>query len=523
MAGSKNSAHSRRSNPVASSGTGSAFACFFLAAAVMAAAVIWFYKTGATLLSGDAEAHLNIARRIIDSRTPGWNQIGTTWLPLPHLIMIPFVRYDELWSTGLAGAIPSALCMAMGTAFLFSAIRRVFDSVPAGAAAAAVFLLNPNTLYLGAIPMTEPPLFAALFALLYFTVRFQQTQGYGAVIGAGVAATAGTLIRYEGWFLLPFVALFFLINGGRRKWSATLLFCLIASIGPAVWLAHNWWYFDDPLYFYRGPWSARAIQGNKPYPGRGNWREAFQYYLAAGVLIAKWPAIAIAAVGSLFALLNRAARWPALFLTLPAAFYIWSLHSSGTPIFVPQLEPHGHYNIRYAMALVPLAALGAAAFARFGKWQATAITALALLPCLMDWATHPITWQEADINSRGRRVWIAQATRYLGQAARPGDTFFTSFNDMTAIYRTLSIPIRKTLTSDNYQQFLMAESRPDLLLWEDWAVVMGGDPVQTIIDKARLKGPDYELHRRIFVKGQPVIEIYHRKSTLPTPPPTPPK
>jgi len=141
----------------------------------------------------------------------------------------------------------------------------------------------------------------------------------------------------------------------------------------------------------------------------------------------------------------------------------------------------------------------------------------------MDWATHPITWQEADINSRGRRVWIAQATRYLGQAARPGDTFFTSFNDMTAIYRTLSIPIRKTLTSDNYQQFLMAESRPDLLLWEDWAVVMGGDPVQTIIDKARLKGPDYELHRRIFVKGQPVIEIYHRKSTLPTPPPTPPK
>ena len=81
----------------------------------MAAAVIWFYKTGATLLSGDAEAHLNIARRIIDSRTPGWNQIGTTWLPLPHLIMIPFVRYDELWSTGLAGAIPCSLLSAVSS------------------------------------------------------------------------------------------------------------------------------------------------------------------------------------------------------------------------------------------------------------------------------------------------------------------------------------------------------------------------------------------------------------------------
>ncbi len=517
MAVSKNSARSRRSNSVAANGTGSAFVCFFLAAAVMAAAVIWFYKTGATLLSGDAEAHLNIARRILDSRTPGWNQIGTTWLPLPHLMMIPFVRYDELWSTGLAGAIPSAICMALGATFFFSAVRRIFDSVPAGAAAAAVFLLNPNTLYLGSIPMTEPPLFAALLALLYFTVRFQATQGYGAVVGAGLAATAATLIRYEGWFLLPFVALFFLFTGGQRKWSATFLFCALAAIGPVIWLAHNWWYFDDALYFYRGPWSAKAIQGNKPYPGRGNWREAFEYYIAAGSLIAKWPALALAAAGTLFALATRAARWPALLLVLPIAFYIWSLHSSGTPIFVPQLEPHGYYNIRYALALVPLAAFGAAAFARYGKWPAFAVTLLALAPCLMDWNSHPITWQEAEMNSRGRRVWIAQATDYLRRNAHPGDTFFTSFNDMTAIYRTLSIPLRRTLTSDNYQEFLIAESRPDLLLREDWAVVMGGDSVQGIIDKARLHGPDYELDRRIFVKGQPVIEIYHRRTNLPTP------
>ena len=66
---SKSSAALRRSN-----GTVPALVCFVFAAAVMAAAVVWFYRSGATLLSGDAEAHLNIARRIIDSRTPGWNQ-----------------------------------------------------------------------------------------------------------------------------------------------------------------------------------------------------------------------------------------------------------------------------------------------------------------------------------------------------------------------------------------------------------------------------------------------------------------
>lgn len=515
MAASKSSATSRRSN-----GAGPALVCFVIAGAVMAAAVFWFYRTGATLLSGDAEAHLNIARRIVDSRTPGWNQIGTTWLPLPHLLMVPFVRYDELWRTGLAGAIPSAICMALGTAFLFSAMRRVFSSMTAGAAAAAVFLLNPNTLYLGSVPMTEPALFASVFAILYFTVRFAETQGFGAVAGAGIAAAAATLIRYEGWFLLPFLAMFFVATGGQRKWRAAMLFCGIAAIGPAVWLAHNWWYFEDALYFYRGPWSARAIQGDRPYPGRGNWREALEYYVAAGSLIAKWPALVLAAGGSLLALATRPARWVTVLFLLPVGFYVWSMHSSGTPIFVPQLQPHSHYNIRYAMALIPLAALGAAAVGRFGRLPALLAVLLAIAPFAMDWKSHPITWQEADVNSRGRRAWTGQATAYLRRAAGPQDTFFTSFNDMTAIYRTLGIPLRDTLTGDNRLEFMMAESRPDLLLRETWAVVMGGDTVQGVIDRARLLhlhrgGPTYELALRIITKGQPVIEIYRRQEPLP--------
>ena len=51
---------------------------------------------------------------------------------------------------------------------------------------------------------------------------------------------------------------------------------------------------------------------------------------------------------------------------------------------------------------------------------------------------------------------------------------------------------------------------PDLFLHEDWAVVIGGDAAQTVVDKARLHGPRYELERRIMVKGAPVIEIYRR-------------
>src|SRR4051794_19862952 len=206
MAASKSSRASRRSDGTPGTSAAAILLCFLACSGVMAAAVTYFQETGATLLSGDAEAHLNIARRVFDSRTPGWVQLGTTWLPLPHLLMMPLVRNMEMWRTGLAGAIPSALCMALAGTFLFATLLRLFDSVPAATAAAAVFLLNPNTLYLGSIPMTEPALYASLFALLYFTVRFGDKQGWGALIGAGMAALAGSLTRYEMWFLLPFVA-----------------------------------------------------------------------------------------------------------------------------------------------------------------------------------------------------------------------------------------------------------------------------------------------------------------------------
>src|ERR1700744_6654294 len=73
-----------------------------------AIALGWCARQGYTLYYGDAEAHLNIARRILDSRTPGPEQLGTVWLPLPHLLMIPFVTRDSWWRSGLASPIPSA-------------------------------------------------------------------------------------------------------------------------------------------------------------------------------------------------------------------------------------------------------------------------------------------------------------------------------------------------------------------------------------------------------------------------------
>src|ERR1700745_1492500 len=76
----------------------------------------YYFQHGDLLLYGDAVAHINIARRVFDSRTPGLLQLGTVWLPLPHLLMTPFLLSDLAWQSGIGGSIPSMIAYALGTA-----------------------------------------------------------------------------------------------------------------------------------------------------------------------------------------------------------------------------------------------------------------------------------------------------------------------------------------------------------------------------------------------------------------------
>src|ERR1700689_4214720 len=117
---------SSKTAPISS--TAGILLCGLLLALWSAAAIYLCYWRGWLLYYGDAECHLDIARRIVDSQTPGYSQLGTVWLPLAHWAMLPFVRRDNLWHTGLAGSIPSAIFFVMGCCFLFAAVRRIFQS-----------------------------------------------------------------------------------------------------------------------------------------------------------------------------------------------------------------------------------------------------------------------------------------------------------------------------------------------------------------------------------------------------------
>jgi hypothetical protein len=493
--------------------------CLVLACLVTlsAAATLLVSHFGWRLYYGDAEAHLNIARRILDSRTPGYDQIGTSWLPLPHLLTLALVGNDDLWRNGLAGAIPSSVCFVAAGLFLFAAMRRTTESSAAGFAAVGLFALNPNLLYLEATPMTEPVFLAGLMAVFYFTVLFRDTQSFWAVTGAAAASLTASLSRYEGWFLIPFVTIYFLAAAKRRRLLTALTFGALASLAPLYWLAHNWWLYSNPLEFFNGPYSAKAInQRTGSYPGEHDWKKAWLFFRTATLMCAGWGAVVVAGAGMVGACWKRV-FWPLVLGILPAAFYLWSMYAGGAAVFIPQLWFGSYYNTRYGLAALPLLAVAGACTTLLAVKRWRPVVALAAIAIgTTPWLIHPqpdnwICWKESQVNSEGRRAWTREAARVLSGRYKRGEGIFISFGDPTGVLREAGIPLREALHDGNEPAWMAATTRPNLFLHEEWAIAISGDAVATTVQRATLKtGPRYHLERTIMIKSAPVIEIYKR-------------
>src|SRR6202049_2635925 len=130
----------------------------WLAIFVSVFSFLYYNRHGDVLLYGDAVAHINIARRVFDSKTPGLLQLGTVWLSLPHLLMIPFLLSDEMWRRGVGGSIPSMVAYVFGVIGMFRLVRGALswnvkpDRRASFAAwtAAFVFAAHPNFFHIEA-------------------------------------------------------------------------------------------------------------------------------------------------------------------------------------------------------------------------------------------------------------------------------------------------------------------------------------------------------------------------------------
>jgi hypothetical protein len=188
------------------------------AAAVGGALVALHYAhLGLTLSHYDARGHLIVSRRIFDSITPGWQQIGAVWLPLPHLLNALPVQIDTFYRTGASAVAISVASFAIATGAIAWIVTALTGSAAAGVAAAAVFALNPNVLYLQATPMTEPLLLGltllAVAMLVAWQLRTAPAHLWGPPSGGpawyiesgpssasvGAVFALACLTRYEAW------------------------------------------------------------------------------------------------------------------------------------------------------------------------------------------------------------------------------------------------------------------------------------------------------------------------------------
>ncbi len=383
-----------------------------LAAACGAIATIVYARAGLTLSHYDAKAHLVVARRIADSLTPGWEQIGAVWLPLPHLLNVVPVQLDVNYRAGASAIAVSMLSSAVAAGALAWLVTRATGSASAAFAAAALFAFDPNVLYLQATPMTEPLLLGLL--ALAIALEHEWIAGGAGVRCGSLAFAAACLTRYEAWPVTVMAAglgaLALWRHGAAagaaiRRAAGLLLwptmaiaaFLVLSRATVGEWFVAGGFFVPDNIATGRPLRAAAAV-----------W---WGYRQLVGTTTA------VAAAGAMVALLALAGRARGR----AAAIVAVALLGSATLPWYAFYQGHP-FRIRYMVPLIPAGALAtgvAIGFLPKGRTVAAVLaTALALTDGL-PFDRSAVMVQEAQLdraNSAGRQaVTRCLARDYRGE------------------------------------------------------------------------------------------------------------
>ncbi len=351
----------------------------FIAALIAGALGAWHTAAaGLTLSHYDARAHLVVARRVMDSLTPGWRQFGAVWLPLPHLLNLVPSQWDWAYRTGAIGVAISIAALGYGLAAVARRLLARTGSLVAGLTPAALILANPNVLYLQSTPMTEPLLFGLSLACLAALDDWIERPHSATRRRAGWLLAALIMTRYEGWLIGAGLVAVASLTTWRRGLPelARLVAPATAALAAFLVLSYastgQWWLSTD---FFVPEGEAR----HQPLKAAG--------LIVTGLRqLSSLPVLAAAALGAL-ACLARARRGVSALLPIALLF-------SGVLPLVAFSEGHP-FRIRYMVPLViACAVLAAEAIARLPR--RLQVTAAAALVAAAVWI-HPPTDSSAPM------------------------------------------------------------------------------------------------------------------------------
>lgn len=467
-------------------------------------AALHYAEAGLTLSHYDAKGHLVVARRILDSLTPGWTQIGAVWLPLPHLLSAIPVQWDYFYRTGAFGVALSVLAFGATIDLIGRMVIDVTGSRLAAVAGALAVGLNPDVLYLQSTPMTEPLLMALTTAAVWLTIRALQSGVRADLRRAGLAIAAACLTRYEAWpvtatlLVLAFAAL---VRQGqpvrlatRRiaalavyPASAVLAFLLLSRATVGEWIVDSGFFVADNVAMHK---PVRALVSV--------WwgvHELTSYPLT----ILATAGIVLLAVRALSA--RRLAPWLPVVALIGAGALPWFAFYSGHP-----------FRIRYMIPLVPVVGLGVGYAVGLAGRAKPIIAAVALIafvfgPMPLDPAAPMVLEAQWD---RAHQAGRARVAAYL-RSHWNGEPIMASMGSLAHFMQELShqgCRIRDFLHEGNGDIWLAALEYPDphaeWILIEELAE--GGD---MLAQRARTRPGFLAGYERVAEGGG--VALYRRR------------
>jgi len=476
--------------------------------------VYWDNHLG--LAYNDARSHLDIGRRVVEGLKPGFAQLGSVWLPLPHLLMAPTIWIDFFWHSGLAGAIQSMFSFVATGIVIYYYLKRLNVAMLGRLLGVFVFVANINILYMQSTAMTELLLIGTMTAACFELLAWFQQNKLLYLIRAAFWTMLATLIRYDGWFLLFFAAMLITFHGfqrtGRKEAEGKFVFfCTLGGFGIFLWFLWNLVIFKDPLYFAFGPYSAHAQQLQLEDAGvlatKGNILLSLKVYLYALIFNSNAYIVILATIGSILVWFDKKltlsvkAAISALFA--PLIFNIVALYLGHSVLFVQGISGNTWFNVRYGLMMMPsLAIFIGYLINKSGKLKYL-ILATVLMTAFFTFVNQDaVTIDDARVGSSQKNV--SEVSGWLNTHAKDKKGFvLISAASHDAIIFSSGLPMKRFIHEGTGAYWDSAVLNPDR--WARWIVMRTNDN-NDLTFRSIKSTPGFK--RFIKVDSYPFADIY---------------
>ncbi len=482
-----------------------------------------FYQNGLGLAYNDARSHLDIGRRVVEGLKPGFAQLGSVWLPLPHLLMVPTIWNDFMWHSGLSGALQSMISFVATALLIYFFLKQIGVGILGRLVGVLVFAANINVLYLQSTAMTELLLIATMTAGVYYLMRWFKDDNILNLIKSAFWVMMASLIRYDGWFLLVFSMLLIAVEVFRRKGykvseGVILFFATLAGFGIFLWVLWNLLIFKDPLYFIFGPYSAYIQQEQLQIAGnlatKGNLLFSIKVYLYSVAYNTNTFIALLGAMGAIVFWLDKristSIKIAATALFAPLIFNILALYLGQSVLFIQGLSGNTWFNARYGIVMMPSIAIFVGYLVQKAEKLKFVLIGLMAFVLFFSFANFDaVTIDDARVGSSQKNV--SEVSGWLRDNAKEDGFILISAASHDAIIFSSGFPMKKFIHEGTGKYWESATVAPDR--WARWIVMRTNDNNDSTF-KLVSKTKAYKEGWYTLVDTYPFADIYEIKPEL---------